>query len=752
MPAVGLSDQHQAMAVEYIRWGSTMLGSSSSRPEVWGGLECTVARVGDSFRDQCAETGHLDRPDDLDAIAGLGLRTVRYPILWETISPDAPNETDWEWHDRRLHRLRQLGIEVIATLCHHGSGPRYTSLLDPEFPKLLAAHAERVARRYPWIGLYTPVNEPLTTARFSALYGHWYPHRADSQAFVRALLTECSATVLAMKAIRRARPDALLVQTEDLGKTFSRPRLAYQAEHENERRWLTFDLLCGRVDRHHPLWDFLIASDETAEPILSGFLSCEAPPDLIGVNHYLTSDRYLDERFTSYPDHHHGGNGRERYADVEAIRMNLPELEIGPLARLSEAWTRYRRPIAVTEVHHGCTRDEQLRWLMEVWRAACALRAAGADVRAVTVWALLGTVDWNSLLTRSDQVYEPGVFDVRGRKPRPTALAKAASSLATQGVYDHPVLDGPGWWRRNDRFYQAVTKSKTRGDLGRAKRPVLITGATGTLGRAFARICQHRGLEHVLTSREELDLADRSSIDAALKRHRPWAIVNAAGYVRVAAADHDHARCVRDNVTAAENLAQSCQAAGGLPLVSFSSDRVFDGTLGRAYVECDRPAPNCLYGSSKAMAEQAVLAAHPRALMIRTSTFFGPWDRYNFAYQLLEALSADRSFAAPRDVISATYVPDLVHVALDLLIDGEQGLWHLTSPVCVSWLGLARLLARGAGFDPSLVVETPSEGTLLNRGLSSQWGVLLPPLESAIERFLNDCEIPSKRSLAIAAE
>jgi hypothetical protein len=49
-------------------------------------------------------------------------------------------------------------------------------------------------------------------------------------------------------------------------------------------------------------------------------------------------------------------------------------------------------------------------------------------------------------------------------------------------------------------------------------------------------------------------------------------------------------------------------------------------------------------------------------------------------------------------------------------------------------------------------VETPREGTLLNRGLSSQRGVLLPPLESAIERFLNDCEMPSKRSLAIAAE
>src|SRR5215203_3216574 len=260
-----------------------MLGSSSSRPEVWGGLECTVARLGDSFRDQCAEIGHLDRPDDLDAIAGLGLRTVRYPVLWETISPDAPDECNWEWHDQRLHRLRELGIEVIATLCHHGSGPCYTSLLDPEFPKLLARHAESVARRYPWISLYTPLNEPLTTARFSALYGHWYPHRADSPAFVRALLTECSATVLAMKAIRRVRPDALLVQTEDLGKTFSRPRLAYQAEHENERRWLGFDLLVGRVQPGHRFWPLLLQNGISAEE-LSTFVENPCPPDIVGVN------------------------------------------------------------------------------------------------------------------------------------------------------------------------------------------------------------------------------------------------------------------------------------------------------------------------------------------------------------------------------------------------------------------------------------------------------------------------------------
>ena len=119
--------------------------------EVWGGIECTVARVRDNFRNQLAETGHADRIDDLDAIAALGIKTLRYPVLWETIAPDHPDQCDWRWHDERLARLRALDIAPIAGLVHHGSGPRYTSLLDPAFPQLLARYAERVAERYPWL-------------------------------------------------------------------------------------------------------------------------------------------------------------------------------------------------------------------------------------------------------------------------------------------------------------------------------------------------------------------------------------------------------------------------------------------------------------------------------------------------------------------------------------------------------------------------------------------------------------------------
>jgi hypothetical protein len=68
---------------------------------------------------------------------------------------------------------------------------------------------------------------------------------------------------------------------------------------------------------------------------------------------------------------------------VEAVRV-LRDGPAGPRRLLAEAWTRYRTPIAITEAHLGCTREDQMRWLLEVWNAARSLRAAGIPVVAVT--------------------------------------------------------------------------------------------------------------------------------------------------------------------------------------------------------------------------------------------------------------------------------------------------------------------------------------------------------------------------------
>ena len=721
---------------------------SGAAIELWGGIECTVNRVQDRYFCQLSRNGHAHRSDDLEHFAALGLRAIRYPVLWERTAPDGLASADWSWPDARLPRLRQLGITPIVGLVHHGSGPRHTSLIDPGFADGLAQFAGAVAARYPWVDYYTPVNEPLTTARFSGLYGAWYPHGRDELTFLRALINQCRAVVLSMRAIRRVNPRAKLVQTDDLSKIHSTPLLRYQAEFENTRRWLGWDLLCGKVDRHHPLWDWLRHTGVAADD-LTWFEHNVCAPDLIGVNYYVTSERFLDERYENYPAHCHGGNGRHRYADIEAARaLAQPAIGIGPL--LHEVWDRYRLPLAVTEAHLDAGREDQLRWLWEIWRAAEEANRAGAEVRAVTVWALLGSFDWNCLVTQCRAYYEPGPFDVRSGRLRPTALARLTRELAAARPPSHPVLAGAGWWRRPDRFVCApislppAPESPPMPATPSPTQPLLIIGGNGTLGQAFARLCRARGLAHRVVTRADMDIINRASIERALERYQPWAIVNAAGYVRVDDAERERARCYCENALGPALLAATC-ARHGLPLLTFSSDLVFGGRQELPYVEDDAVEPLNVYGKSKVDAERHVLERHPAALVVRTSAFFGPWDNYNFLTIALRALAANQPFSAAADLtVSPTYVPDLVHACLDLLVDAEQGIWHLTNGEPVTWIDLAQRAAQIAGIDSARLQSMPSARLNLAAkrpkysALTSQRAVLLPTLDSALRRYVAD--------------
>ncbi|HEY8592100.1 MAG TPA: family 1 glycosylhydrolase [Sphingomicrobium sp.] len=713
---------------------------TASPLELWGGIECSVVRIGDEFRNQVVETGHAARMADLDAMAEMGVKAVRYPILWETVAPEVPTELDFSWHDKRLERLRELGIRVIGGLIHHGSGPRYTDYLDPKFPDLLADYAGKVARRYPWIDAWTPINEPLTTARLSCLYGHWHPHKNDIDSTFRATVIQCQGILRAMKAIRHSIPDAELIVTEDVGKSFSTPELAYQAEHENHRRWLSFDLLTGRVVPGHPLYTWLrnrCATEEQLAELATG----EGTPSIIGFDHYLTSERFLDHRVKRYPDVAPGSNGKDTYVDLEAVRIARLRPQLGHAPRLRETWERYKLPIAITEVHHGCSREEQVRWLHEAWRAAEAERKRGADIRAVTIWALFGMVDWRSVLTRRDGIYDVGAFDTRGETPRPTMVAKAAAKLARGEKLAHPVLDLPGWWRRPGRTHSRRKFEMLPSDCSKF-RPLLITGGTGTLGKAFAKICAHRGLPHVLTTRADLDITDEASIAAVIERHKPWAIINTAGFVRTWEAEEKYDECMAANAIGPELLGRACQAAG-IPLVTFSSDLVFDGKAGRPYVEPDKPTPACAYGRSKAEAEQRLMAIDSDALIIRTSAFFGPWDKYNFLFDTIEKLRrGEEVVASDRTYVSPTYVPDLVHATLDLLLDGETGIWHLTNQGAVSWHELAKEAATAANLDRSKIrlVRAAEDDEEADTSLSSKRGLLLRPLDQALSDFVSSNE------------
>jgi dTDP-4-dehydrorhamnose reductase len=154
-----------------------------------------------------------------------------------------------------------------------------------------------------------------------------------------------------------------------------------------------------------------------------------------------------------------------------------------------------------------------------------------------------------------------------------------------------------------------------------------------------------------------------------------------------------------------------------------------------------------VYGESKAEAERRVQQLCPAALVVRTSAFFGPWDAYNFVVQALGAARAGKTFEALNDVVvSPTYIPDLVHASLDLLIDGEQGVWHLANDGAVSWCDLARKAARMAGLEHHVVgVSTTLARLAAARpacsALGSERGWPMRSLDAALEAFFAESEI-----------
>ena len=369
-------------------------------------------------------------------------------------------------------------------------------------------------------------------------------------------------------------------------------------------------------------------------------------------------------------------------------------------------------------------------------------------MRAVTSGALLGSHGWDTLLTAAGH-YEAGAFDVRGPDPRPTALAGLLQGLARpDGTPPHPVLAGSGWWNRPIRLHhtpvprpapaRAFSEPKL-GEVGAA--PVLIVGGGGTLGGALGAACRHRDIAHVLTRRPELDLTDPAAITAALDAHQPWVVINAAGWVRVDEAEEHVEDCFRANGEGAALLAR-LSAERGIPTVHFSTDLVFDGRACVPYLESDEPAPLNVYGRSKRAAEEAIARLPGSHLIVRTAAFFSPFDPHNFAVHVTDGLARGETQLVPDDeVVCPTYVPDLCDAVLDLAIDGESGLWHLTNGEALSWAAFGLRLATACGLDTSEI--SPVTGASLNRpaprpafsALASARGALLPSLEDAIERF-----------------
>jgi len=231
-------------------------GIENSYPTINGGR----TRV-----DEMEKCGHYDQwRTDFRLVRELGLCFLRYgpPIHRTWLGPD---EYDWSFADATYGELFRCDLVPITDLCHFGVPDWIGNFQNPDFPELFRSYAEAFARRYPWVQLYTPVNEMFICAVFSALYGWWNEQETTDRAFVTALKHIVKANVLAMQAILDARPDAIFVQSESTEYFHAEsPSAIKPAELMNARRFLSLDLNYGRRIESE-MYEYLMDNGMTRE-------------------------------------------------------------------------------------------------------------------------------------------------------------------------------------------------------------------------------------------------------------------------------------------------------------------------------------------------------------------------------------------------------------------------------------------------------------------------------------------------------
>jgi beta-glucosidase len=338
--------------------------------------------------DEYELTGHYDRwVEDLTLMAELGVRTARYGIPWHRVNPE-PNRWTWEWADRPLERLLELGIDPIVDLVHYGLPPWLeNAYLDPDFPARMAEYASRLAERFRGrIYGYTPLNEPRITAWYCGRLGWWPPFRRGWRGFVQVMLAVCRGIVTTTQALDSVDPEILPVHVDATDLYVSDdPALAPEVERRQQIVFLALDLVSGRVSPGHPLWSWLL--DRGArEADLAWFAERGLDLPVVGMNLY--------PMFTL----------KRLARTARGLRISMPYADADLVERLGRLyWERYRRPLMITETASFGTVRRRLRWLEGSVGAVRNLRSEGIPLVGYTWWPMFALVAW---------AYRQGVRDV----------------------------------------------------------------------------------------------------------------------------------------------------------------------------------------------------------------------------------------------------------------------------------------------------------------------------------------------------
>lgn len=353
--------------------------------------------------DELEKCGHYTQwQRDFDLVEDLGIRFLRYgpPIHTTWLGPGRYN---WSFADETFQDLRHRNIAPIVDLCHFGVPDWLGNFQNPDFPALFADYARTFAKRFPWLQLYTPVNEMYICARFSALFGWWNEQLTSDYAFVTALKHLVKANVLAMHSILAERPDAIFIQSESTEYHHAESFAAIKpAEILNHRRFLSLDLNYGRrVD------------SEVYEYLLDNGMS--------RAEYHFFLENKVKHRCVMGNDYYNTNEDR-----VKANGAIEASGEIfGYYVITKQYYERYYLPVMHTETNfaQGPNGDEAVQWLWKQWANVLRIRNDGVPIIGFTWYSLTDQVDWDIALRENNgTVNALGLCDLN-RNIRPVGYA-----------------------------------------------------------------------------------------------------------------------------------------------------------------------------------------------------------------------------------------------------------------------------------------------------------------------------------------
>lgn len=349
--------------------------------------------------DEMEKTGHYQRfQEDFALVQEMGISVLRWgPPYYKTHL--GPNQYDWGFTDAAMNEMRTRSITPIIDLCHFGVPDWIESFQNPDWAAHFAEYARAFAKRYPYVQLYTPVNEIYIAATFSSQYGWWNEMKASDRDFVTALKTLCKANVMAMHAILEVQPDATFIQSES-SEYFHPdcPEARAKADFYNQKRFLSLDLSYGHaVDVN--MYKYLMANGMTDAEYCWFDQQYVKARCIMGNDYYITNEHLVK-------------------ADGE-IR---PAGEIfGYYTITRQYYERYRLPVMHTETN--IADPDAVRWLWKEWANIYRFKQDLFPIVGFTWYSLIDQIDWDTALRENKGRVNPlGLFDL-DRKIRPVGEA-----------------------------------------------------------------------------------------------------------------------------------------------------------------------------------------------------------------------------------------------------------------------------------------------------------------------------------------